>query len=186
MSCKAVSRHATRIVVSLAFCLAGPLQAETIPSAYHEIAIDTGIPSSVLYGVALAESGLKLKTGRIRPWPWTLNVAGVPRRYATRQACYKGLRFYLSHGVTSIDIGVMQVNWRYHRKKLVNPWRALDPVFNVRVGARILKDAYRKTKVWNKAIGRYHSPGQKSRQKKRAANYARRVMQHIRRINHKT
>jgi len=178
--------HAAHFAVLLVFCLTDPLKAETIPSAYHKIAIEADIPASVLYGVALAESGLKLQSGRVRPWPWTLNVAGVPRRYATRQACYKGLRYYLSHGVRSIDIGIMQVNWHYHRKKLVDPWRALDPVFNVRVGAQILKDEYRKTKIWHKAIGRYHSPGQKPKQKKRAAYYARRVMKHIRRIGKNT
>ncbi len=157
-------------------------QAETIPSNYHKIAIEYQIPSAVLYSVALAESGKTLKKGGFKPWPWTLNVAGVPRRYPTRQAAYQGLMNYLKRGITSIDIGFMQVNWRYHKKKLVTPWQALDPFHNIRTAATILRSEYQNTGVWKTAIGRYHSPGQKKSQKKRAVNYSKRVMKHMHRL----
>ena len=158
------------------------LKAESIPSNYHQIAFEHKIPPAVLYGVALAESGKRLKKGVFKPWPWTLNVAGVPRRYPTRKAAYQGLVYYLHKGIKSIDIGFMQVNWRYHRKKLGSPWQALDPFHNIRTAAAILQEEYQNTGVWKTAIGRYHSPGQKSDQKKRALNYANRVMKHIQRI----
>jgi len=85
------------------------LKAESIPSNYYKIAIEHKIPPAVLYGVALAESGKRLKKGVFKPWPWTLNVAGVPRRYPTRKAAYQGLVYYLHKGIKSIDIGFMQV-----------------------------------------------------------------------------
>jgi len=156
-----------------------------IPSAYQQVAFNYQIPADILYGIALNESGLLLKSGRkkkIRPWPWTLNVAGMPRRYPTRKAAYRAIQFYLRHGITLIDIGLMQVNWHHHKKKLIDPWTALDPLFNLRVGATILKHEYTQVKNWPQAIGRYHSPGKKPQQKKRARRYASRVMKHIKRL----
>jgi len=161
------------------------IKAETIPVNYQRIALEYQIPSSVLYGVALAESGKNIKSGRYKPWPWTLNVAGMPRRYPTRKAAYQGLQHYLSHGIKSIDIGFMQVNWRYHKKKLGTPWQALEPFHNIRAAAGILKGEYQKTGVWKTAIGRYHSPGQKKAQKQRAKRYAQRVIKHIDRLTGK-
>ena len=157
-------------------------KAETIPSNYHKIAIENKIPTTILYAVALAESGQKIKVGIYRPWPWTLNVAGISRRYPTRKAAYNGLIYFLDQGVKSIDIGIMQINWHYHHKKLGTPWQALEPIHNMRTGARILRGEYKITGEWKKAIGRYHSPGQKPMQKKRALNYANRVMKHIHQI----
>ena len=159
--------------------------AEQIPSSYQKIATENKVPSAVLYAVALAESGQRLRTGKFKPWPWTLNVAGVPRRYPTRKAAWKGLTYFLRQGIKSIDVGLMQVNWRYHHRKLGTPWQALEPFNNTRTGARILSEEYKKTGVWQKAIGRYHSPGQKPVQKKRAERYAKRVMKHIKRIKNK-
>ena len=45
------------------------LKADSIPSNYHKIAIVHKIPPAILYGIALAESGKKLKKGVFKPWP---------------------------------------------------------------------------------------------------------------------
>ncbi len=160
--------------------------ADNIPSSYLQIAYENNIPSSILYGIALAESGKMLRTKKFRPWPWTLNVAGIPRRYSSRKAALNGLLFYLQQGIRSIDIGIMQVNWKYHHKKLGTPWQALEPFNNTRTGAKILNAQYKKTGNWKIAIGRYHSPGQKPAQIIRAKNYAKRVMKQMRRLNNKS
>jgi len=152
-----------------------------IPSRYQQIALAQQIPAHILYGVAMKESQLKLANKKMRPWPWTLNIAGLPRRYPSRKAAWQGLTYLINHGVRSIDIGIMQVNWRYHGKKLVSPWVALDPVFNINAGALILREEYQKTRDWTRAIGRYHSPGSKPNQKKRARLYTNGVMKIIRR-----
>ncbi len=172
------------ILIGLGQTLA-PAKAETIPSAYQRIAMEYKIPPSILYGIAYAESGKTIRPGVYKPWPWTLNVAGVPRRYPTRKSAYKGLIYFLKQGVKSIDIGLMQVNWRYHRDKLGTPWQALDPFNNTRAGAKVLQTEFKKVGEWRKAIGRYHSPGRKTAQKKRAINYANRVMRHVARITRK-
>ena len=53
---------------------------------------------------------------------------------------------------------LMQVNWRWHRDKLGDPWRALDPNHNLQVGARILASCTRaRRNPWD-AVGCYHAP----------------------------
>lgn len=171
-----IAKFSLIVLASWLLVMNNPLQAEPVPSSYQRVAQEYGIPPDVLYSVALQESRTRLRSRQTRPWPWTLNVAGVPRRYPTRVAAYKGLTFFLKHGIRSIDVGLMQVNWRFHKDKLGSPWQALDPYHNVRTGAKILASEYRETGDWFKAIGRYHSPGASFKQKRRAKNYANSVM----------
>ncbi len=86
--------------------------ADTIPSGYYRIASQYQMPASVLYAAALTESGKTVKKGVFRPWPWTLNVAGKPQRFASRNAACRELNRQLARGIRSIDIGLMQINWR--------------------------------------------------------------------------
>jgi len=46
-------------------------------------------------------------TRAIRPWPWTLNVAGQGHFYATRKAAADALALVLASGRESADIGLM-------------------------------------------------------------------------------
>jgi hypothetical protein len=132
---------------------------ESVPTAYRTIASERGIPQSIIYAVALTESGKHvLSTGVFRPWPWTLNVAGQGFYFDSKQDAWQALRDWLQTGRRSIDIGLMQINWRYHQDKLGSPWQALDPYHNLRVGAEILQGCYTTRKDWWASIGCYHSP----------------------------
>ena len=53
---------------------------EVPPPAYRLAAHRADVPAAVLYAVALQESGAMLR-GRLRPWPWTRNVARAPQRH---------------------------------------------------------------------------------------------------------
>ena len=88
----------------LALCAWVPIASaqEVPPPAYQLAAQRAGIPSPVLFAVALQESGARLH-GRLIPWPWTLNVAGQAERYATRAEACAGLRFLIA----SIAFGVL-------------------------------------------------------------------------------
>jgi hypothetical protein len=152
---------------------------DSIPANFQLIAAEHRLPAEVLYSVAVTESGQKLRSGKLRPWPWTLNVAGKAQRYPTRLTAWQGLTEYLQQGVDLIDVGIMQVNWRYHREQLGTPWQALEPFNNTRTGARILKREYQKTGAWKTAIGRYHSPGANPKQQQRARQYAQRVVKRM-------
>ena len=58
-----------------------------VPAGYRTVAAEQGVPASLLYAVALAESGTVVDAReKIRPWPWTLNVSGQGRFFPSRQA----------------------------------------------------------------------------------------------------
>jgi hypothetical protein len=153
--------------------------ADAVPSGYRLVASERAIPHAIFYAVALAESGRTLTTDGVRrPWPWTLNVAGDGYYYATRIEAWQALRKWLDQGKRSIDIGLMQVNWRYHQARLGDPWQALDPYHNLRVGAGILQDCYATRRDWWVSVGCYHAPANPER----ATRYRRRVESQWRRI----
>lgn len=169
------------------FCLSTFLfghlaQAAEVPWGYHLVARAHEIPPEILYAVALQESGMRTQSGAIRPWPWTLNVEGRPKRYASRMQAWSALKEHIQHGKTLVDVGIMQVNWRYHKHKLVDAWRALDPYHNLKVGAQILHQRHTEDQDWPTAIGRYHSPGDTQDRRMRARQYSNKVMIHLGRL----
>ena len=105
---------------------------------------------------------------------------GIPAGYfyASREEAHRALQGFLSQGKRSIDIGLMQVNWHWHRDKLGDPWQALDPVHNLQVGARILATCYRERRDRWDAVGCYHAPNNR----KFARRYRRNVAAHWQRI----
>lgn len=98
----AVTRRAGCAALVLGLCAHAAIVfgQEVPPPAYQLAAQQAGVPSPVLYAVALQESGARLR-GRLIPWPWTLNVAGRAERYATRAEACAGSR--CRRGVASSD-----------------------------------------------------------------------------------
>jgi len=170
-------RHA--LLMLLACALAGPaLARETPPPAYQVAAQRAGIPSTVLYAVALQESGIRLR-GRLVPWPWTLNVAGKAQRYATRAEACTGLRQALRRTpATRIDAGLGQINLGYHPQRYAQPCDLLDPYRNLAIAAEILREQHTPGGDWLLAIGRYHRPAGGAQ----AARYRHSVSQHLARV----
>ncbi|MBC7501838.1 MAG: transglycosylase SLT domain-containing protein [Herminiimonas sp.] len=127
-----------------------------MPIGYQKVGQIENIPPLILYGVALQESSMMFGPQSL-PYPWTLNVAGAPKRFASYDAAVAALCANVARGVTSVDCGLMQVNWRYHSAKLVNFYRALDPYPNLQAGATILRGHFKDTGDWFKSVGRYHN-----------------------------
>ncbi|QTQ30084.1 Soluble lytic transglycosylase, TAT-containing [Aromatoleum bremense] len=150
-----------------------------IPPAYGQVARSLGLPATILYGVAIQESVMVWKTVAL-PWPWTLNVRAVPRRYASYAEAVTDLRQVLAQGVRNVDCGTMQVNWRYHSDRLRTPTLALDPWHNLTVAASILLERRAAATNWFDAVGAYHVQDDEGR----ATRYARSVFAHIARIEH--
>lgn len=136
--------------------------AQSVPDGYRQIAEESGVPATLLYAIALTESGTTTTDIR-RPWPWTLNIAGNGQWYPTRKQAWRALNGALAQGTRSIDIGLMQVNWHYHRARLGTPWQALDPYHNLRTGARILSECHGKHRDWWASTGCYHAPSHPGR-----------------------
>ncbi|WP_444542110.1 hypothetical protein [Chitinimonas koreensis] len=132
----------------------------------------------MLYAVALQESGIQ-RRGRLAPWPWTLNVAGMPRRYATRAEACRELQQALGRtSATRIDVGLGQVNLGYQAHRYSHPCELLDPYRNLATAAEILHEQYTPGEDWLLAIGRYHRPAGGTP----AARYRRSVHRHLTRV----
>ena len=153
-------------------------QAEEDAARTELAARRADVPATVLYAVALQESGTKLR-GRLIPWPWTLNVAGAPQRYATRTDACAGLHRALAHTPAKrIDAGLGQVNLGYHTHRYTQPCELLDPYRNLAIAAEILREQHTPGEDWLLAIGRYHRPAGGAP----AARYRRSVHRHLTRV----
>ena len=176
----AVTRRAgcAALVLGLSAHAAIVFGQEVPPPAYQLAAQQAGVPSPVLYAVALQESGARLR-GRLIPWPWTLNVAGRAERYATRAEACAGIRRALARTpVNRIDAGLGQVNLGYHAHRYAHPCELLDPYRNLAIAAEILQEQHTPGEDWLLAIGRYHRPAGGAP----AARYRRSVHRHLTRV----
>lgn len=169
----------TSMALLAASLAAGSAHAqETPPPAYQLAAQRAGIPSSVLYAVALQESGVR-RDGRLIPWPWSLNVAGQSRRYGNRADACAGLhQALLQVPPTRIDAGLGQINLGYQQHRYTQPCDVLDPYANLAMAAEILREQHTPGEDWLLAIGRYHRPAGGEP----AARYRRSVSQHLDRV----
>ena len=128
-------------------------QSQSVPVGYKQVASEYSLPPGLLYAVALTGSGQSsLSEGQLRPWP--------------------------TETKTSVDIGLMQISWRYHRSVLGSSWQALDPYHNLRVAAAILRDCFVEHSHWIQSAGCYHAPNDPAR----ADRYGQRVKVHWRRL----
>ncbi len=151
---------------------------EIPPPAYRLIALPAGVPSEVLYSVALQESGTRLR-GKLVPWPWTLNVAGSGYRFANRNAaCEALLNAVRTAGPHRVDVGLGQTNLGANGHRYASPCEGLDPHKNLLVTAQILAEHKSKGGDWITAAGRYHRPAGGEP----AAKYRRAFAKHLSRV----
>ena len=178
MAAAALTRYHAMLLL-LGSLLAGFVQAQEVPPPAYQIAAQrAGIPSTVLYAVALQESGTGFN-GRLVPWPWTLNVAGAPRRFATRAEACAGLHQALREvPPTRIDAGLGQINLGYQRHRYDHPCELLDPYRNLALAAQILREQHAPGQDWLITIGRYHRPAGGAP----AARYRQSVGRHLARV----
>lgn len=128
------------------------------PPAYRTAAMAAGVPPTLLFAIALQESGLTY-AGRLIPWPWTLNIAGIAHRFhRQREACNALLSALRSISPYRADVGLAQINVGYHGHRVDHPCALLNPRVNLRVAAQILLEQQRPEDDWLAAAGRYHRP----------------------------
>ena len=173
-----VSQFLRALVLAAALYVCATHAQEVPPPAYQLAAQRAGIPSTVLYAVALQESGVR-RNGRIVPWPWSLNVAGQSHRYATRADACAGLQQAIrATPHTRIDAGLGQINLGYHQQRYSTACDLLDPYRNLANAAEILHEQHTPGEDWLLAIGRYHRPAGGEP----AARYRRSVSRHLARV----
>jgi soluble lytic murein transglycosylase-like protein len=130
-----------------------------------------GIPLGILPAIARVESG-KAVDGTVRAWPWTLNQGGAGSYHDTRQAALDTLASALATGRTNIDVGCMQLNWRWHAQAFPDAATMIDPVQNTQYAARFLRTLHGRHGSWDAAVAHYHSADPA-----RGAAYAHKVTQ---------
>lgn len=130
-----------------------------IPPAYWTVSAQKGVPADLLYSISLQESKLPTNKGRIVPWPWTVNWRGKGYRFKTRAAMYQFCKRLLKSGNRLFDVGIAQVNWRWHSDRFDGDlWAATDPWTNLNAAATYLRERYDETGDWWVATGQYHNP----------------------------
>jgi hypothetical protein len=137
--------------------------APLTPYAMCEAAIasaeaDTKLPDRVLTAIALRESGrIDPDTGRVRPWPWTINFEGIGHFYDSKEAAIAAVQDIQAAGGQSVDVGCMQVNLMHHPEAFATLDQAFDPNSNAAYAGRFLKALFAESGDWGLAIAAYHS-----------------------------
>ena len=148
------------------------------PPLFHKVATEQRIPASILYAIVLAESQTStVKQGQ--PWPWTINHAGTPHFFPDKVDAIIYARSLLSDQDVNFDVGLGQVNWKFHSRKFKDLSQAFDPYINLSVAGAFLRTQFdrRECVGWKGAIGCYHRPNQRNNTHKlRARDYTQRVM----------
>lgn len=153
--------------------LVGLTNANAQNSIFDEVGNAAGINPIILYGIALQESS--------RPghglWPWSANIDGKSFFYQSKDEALTAIQKAIDGG-SQVDVGLMQVNWKWHGHRFHSLSDALEPKMNLIIASQILsKYAHHPTDV---AIGKYHCPNwQKPSCEKRARNYSRKVLARI-------
>jgi hypothetical protein len=117
-----------------------------------------GIPKGLLQAIAKVETGRPdPSTGRIEPWPWSVNVNNQGMYFQNLEQSVRWVRRMKTEGITSIDTGCLQVNLQQHPAAFRTLEDAFDPVQNADYAARFLVQLQRETGDWIRAAGLYHS-----------------------------
>jgi hypothetical protein len=144
---------------------AAPFQAATASepgllcrSAIQQAEIGTQLPPHLMGAIARVESGRPdPSTGRIHPWPWTINAEGQGNFFETKAQAIAFTRQLQARGVQSIDVGCMQINLMFHPDAFQSLDEAFNPFSNARYAARFLVQLRDKTGNWETASAWYHS-----------------------------
>lgn len=125
---------------------------------WWQIGMRHQIDPYILYAVALVESHKHGDQNHVSPWPWAINNAGNAFIPNSQQEAEALLNQMLLKGKRNIDVGIMQVNLRWHGHRVAKPEQLLIPSTNLEIGASVLSAAIQS--VPNNlahGIGRYYS-----------------------------
>lgn len=124
---------------------------------WAKIARRHGLDPYVLYAVALTESA-RIRKDLAHPWVWALNREGKSLYPESSLEALDQIRHQLKVGNRNIDIGLMQVNLRWHRHRVQKLEDLLDPLNNIELGAQILQESIATVPGdLVLGVGRYHA-----------------------------
>jgi hypothetical protein len=116
----------------------------------------TNNDASLIYSIALVESGKYIDSDKFIPWPFAIGV-GVDEKVnqlkhesfypETFEEAKTLLTDLLARGYTNIGVGIMQVNIRENSDLFSDPVHLLDPVTNLKIASKVIKQCGRFTKL---------------------------------------
>ncbi|MGI3904058.1 MAG: transglycosylase SLT domain-containing protein [Janthinobacterium lividum] len=130
----------------------GPRSAHTCEAQVAAAAKRYDIPLAVFYAVGLLETG-----GRDGLQPYTMNIEGRAAPNATLSDALATFETAHRRGASLIDIGCMQINYRWHGKNFASVTEMFDPAHNVDYAARFLRELKTREKTWTLAVARYNA-----------------------------
>ena len=133
-----------------------PLQIKAVCLDYiQEAQVFYKIPDGILTSIGNVEAGRVMAGGKKVIWPWTVNHNGKSLFFDNKK---QYLTFLSHHKVKeNIDIGCMQISWKWHSNQFVSIFEMGDPKNNVHYAARYLRELFSETQSWIKAVKFYHS-----------------------------
>ncbi|SEL27007.1 Transglycosylase SLT domain-containing protein [Roseovarius nanhaiticus] len=148
-----------RIVCALVVCLPASTSAATseiCDQAARAASSQTGVPLDVLLAITRSETGRAVE-GRLTPWPWTVNMEGAGKWFASRAEALAYVSRHHGIGARSFDVGCFQVNYKWHGHHFSSIDEMFDPQSNALYAAEFLQALRRETIDWSAAAGAYHS-----------------------------
>ena len=106
------------------------------------------IPRGLLSAIVGVESGFN---------PTAINIEGKTVTINDKSEAIKTIKNALNQGVTNIDIGIAQINYRWHKDNFNNIEEMINPTANIEYAAKLLSSLFKQHGTWHKAIRHYHS-----------------------------
>lgn len=145
------------VVVALALWPAAAAAQDQCIQLAANAGANEGLPDGLLPAISLVEAGRADGNGGVAPWPWTLNQGGKGMYFDTREQALAYLRQAIDSGVTNIDVGCMQLNWKWHGAAFASIEDMMDPAQNTAYAARFLNELHTRLGSWEMAASAYHS-----------------------------
>jgi hypothetical protein len=151
---KKIVQIATLCIISTSTCAVfadeneGEYSAQKIATLISQEEKKHLIPTGLLAAIAKIESSTRTLA---------VNIRGKSIIASSISDAKSIIQQKLEEGVTNIDIGVMQLNYRWHGKQFVNLEEMLNPQNNIAYAAKMLKALKDQYGDWQSAIRYYHS-----------------------------
>jgi hypothetical protein len=144
------SKHLSKLLLGwvLLFIAHNSSFAEDYTQVIREAEKKYGIPKGLLQSIVITESDIH---------PWTVNSSKGFLYAKNKEEALERIKELISQGVTNIDIGLTQINYRWHMKNFSTIEEILEPKNNIEYAAKLLVKLQDEHKEWHLATAYYHS-----------------------------
>jgi hypothetical protein len=145
------------LIALLASASASAIELER--TVWAETAMAHDIDPMLLYAIALVESQQFRDTDEtmIQPWPYAINDGGQSYYFKDRSTAVAYIEDQPER-LDSMDLGLMQINWRWHGGRVESPEELLTLETSLDVASEILSESLASSPDdLVLGVGRYHT-----------------------------